>query len=144
MTKIDPSSSLAAIVGAQLSAARDVHASSPGHPCAEPRDFAPPADSDHVLWAEERLLQSIRTIGPGEEDRPEKAFRMFLESALAKVFGSRIHAPKDLDHLVDKVLERMHEDRELREAIAAAAEVLLARVDDAWQLGADGAGPDLR
>ena len=144
MTKIDPLSSLAAIVSAQLSAARDVHANSPRRPSAESHGSVLPVDGDHALRAEERLLQCIRTIRPDEEDRPEKAFRMFLESALAEVFGPRIQADKDLAHLVDKVLDYMHEDSDLREASAAAAKVLLARADDARQLGSDETGQEFR
>jgi hypothetical protein len=144
MTKIDPLSSLVAIVSAQPSAARDVHANSQRRSSAESHGSVLPVDGDHALRAEERLLQCIRTIRPDEEDRPEKAFRMFLESALAEVFGTRIQADKDLAHLVDKVLDYMHEDSDLREASAAAAEVLLARADDAPQLGSDETGQDFR
>ena len=73
----------------------------------------------------ERNRQLVSGIDASDPDRRRKAFRMFMESTLARELGESMQSDPQFAALVDQVLERMQADPQLDAACLEAADILL-------------------
>lgn len=135
MATIDRSGQLAALVRAQLVALRtagngagriDPNGSATKE---KPKSRSPDVGSASTptlhasldAWVKHR----IGALSPDDPERRRKAFRIFLESVMRQEFGSQLIGEGGFDQLVDRVLQQMECDDDLRAAIAEATDALL-------------------
>jgi hypothetical protein len=121
MTTVGPVSLLIAQIQAQAASWRRQRAV--GGEAARP-DPEAGLREEPTNWAT-YLSQEVRSIRPDDPQRHRKAFRVYLQSLLARECGiTRIDDPGLLD-LVDRVQETMERDPAICSAIQRAGEELL-------------------
>lgn len=121
MTRIDPSS-LHAMVRAQLDPSnRDLVAGSP-----RKKDSI---DIPKTSSPEQQMLRRLKAIASDDPQRQKKALRIFMESVLAKEFGTKLQTDPGFPQLVEQVIEQMQEDPALNAACSTAADLLLKQTD---------------
>ena len=119
MTTIDPGNRLAAAVHAELAALRErtaARAQVQGKPAARPQE------ADGVAGA---AAQRIAGIAADDPHRRQKAFRVFLESAILHAFGGALIHDADFPTMVDAVQSRLQGDPQLARAAEDLADYLL-------------------
>jgi len=116
MTQIDASQRLAAALREQAQAVR--RRGQPGRPSGAP---AAPMSPD----AAQVFAQRVRAIDPADPERRRKAVRIYLESAIAREFGTNLPAEAGFAEMLDAVELRMREDTEVAAAVDALGEWLL-------------------
>ena len=119
MTTIDPGNRLAAAVHAELAALRErtaARAHVQGKPAARPQE------ADGVAGA---VAQRIAGIAADDPHRRQKAFRVFLESAILHAFGGALIHDADFPAMVDVVQSRLQADAQLARAAEELAGYLL-------------------
>ncbi|HEY0825783.1 MAG TPA: hypothetical protein VGD76_18505, partial [Ramlibacter sp.] len=98
MTSIDPRSPLAAALQAQLASVRDR---------ARVQHRSKAAASDESTRTRTSLAQRVGAIGRDDPERRRKAVRLYLESELAREFGSALLNDPALPQMLDAVQQRM-------------------------------------
>jgi len=68
---------------------------------------------------------SVAAIPPDAPQRNRRAFRVYLKALLARECGVREVTHPEFESLVDQVLETMEANSRLKDAMAAAGELLL-------------------
>lgn len=131
MTRIDGTSTVAALLRAQMADAQRARADdarvnqSGSH--ASDRRSEKGAAADSGLPVEEDLLRRIRSISADDPDRRRKAFRLFMESVMLKEFGEQLRTDPQFPALLDSVIQQMEGDPELYAASTVAMDALLTR-----------------
>lgn len=121
MTGIDPSHRLDALLREQLARLRERgRAAKPGEAAVRQRD----TQSTQVL------ATRIAALDPADPDRMQKAVRLFLESELAREFGTAILNDPGFSGMLDAIQAQMNDDAQLAAATAALGELLVTgRID---------------
>lgn len=91
-----------------------------------------PTDAPVTAGASDWLAQvsrSVVAIPRDAPDRTRRAFRAYLEALLARECGVRQVNEREFQDLVDRVIETMETASNLKDAIAAAGEMLLRSAD---------------
>jgi hypothetical protein len=134
MTRIDGTSAIVAQIRAQaLEQARLRQSQGHGEP-ARPADRAVRQEAgDDPLQAQ--LLRRLKGIDAADPDRRRKAFRMFMETTLARELGEAVQGDPRFPALVDQVLERMDADPQTKAASLEAADLLLAQAGSWGEAG---------
>lgn len=123
MTRIGPTPQLLAQIRTQaLAFRREQAARGPGGQVGEPR--RPAAEATQEDWSAQ-VARAVVAIAADDPQRRRKAFRVYLQAALARAFGIRAVEAKSFQDLVDRVQETMELDPQLRDAIEAAGKMLL-------------------
>lgn len=122
MTTIDPSSQLLAAIRAQALAWRRRDVTRGGASGAE----EPPTTSAGGVqdWMAQ-VARSVVAIAPDDPQRQRRAFRIYLQAALARECGIRRVEDPGFQDLVDRVQSTMESDSQLRKAIDTAGRLLL-------------------
>jgi hypothetical protein len=71
------------------------------------------------------MAQRIHAIAADDPDRRQKAVRVFLESELAREFGSNLLNDAAFSHMLDDVQHQMQQDAQTAAAVHALGELLL-------------------
>jgi len=121
MPRIDTASRLAEILRRQIGELRS------GRP--SPRLSAgdkPGTGHGQVQTLAQVIARRLHAIDAADPDRRRKAFKVFLESVLLAELGDELVNDPAFYQLVEQVQAQMHNDSGLREAMAQAADWLLA------------------
>lgn len=119
MTTIDPGQRLAAAVHSEVAALRERTASrSQAH--GKPVARQPGADGLASV-----VSQRIAGIAADDPHRRQKAFRVFLESAILQALGGALIHDADFPTMVDAVQSRLQSDAQLARAAEELAGYLL-------------------
>lgn len=101
-------------------------------PIAAPGAVARPLEKNSARAAPVRrfdmgrsIIERIREISPDDPRRRRKAFRAFLEGALAEELGATLLTDPDYQRLVDLTLEQMEAEPSLKQPIDRAIDMLL-------------------
>lgn len=116
MTTIDPRQQLAASLQSQVGALR-ARKQAAGTTSAQAA-----AGADQIA-----LAQRLAAIDAHDPDRRRKAVRVVLEAELAREFGDTLLNDPAFGQMLDAVQSQMDADAELAAAVAALADILLAR-----------------
>lgn len=85
-----------------------------------------PASRAGSETAAQVLAQRLGSLDPADPQRREKAVRVYLESSLAREFGTDLLNDPAFTQMVDAVQSQMQEDPEIAAAMQAAADLLLS------------------
>ena len=116
MSLIDPRLPLASVLRAQLARVRER---------ARTTGASAPAGVADATAA--TLPQRIQAIDPADPDRRRKAVRIYLESELAREFGTGVLNDPAFPQMVDAVQQQMQEDAQTAAAVQALGDLLLDR-----------------
>lgn len=120
MTSIDPGQRLAAAVRSEVAAVRE-RTSAQGPP-ATAKPSAPQQSGSTLGGA---LAQRIGAIARDDPQRKQKAFRVFLETALLQELGAGLIHDASFALMVEAVQLRMQGDAQLASAAQELARYLL-------------------
>jgi hypothetical protein len=121
---IDPTTQLAALIRAQVTALRRREKPVGRRQEAGPNDKA--AAQPDLASA---VAQRVRSLDPDDPQRARKALRIFLETVLLSELGQELVGDPAFALMVDHVQQQMEIDPELAKASAEAARLLLASAD---------------
>jgi hypothetical protein len=119
MSSIDLTQRLHSALQSQLARVRD-RARAGAARTASPR--APPARADAA-----GLAQRIEAIPRDAPNRQRQAVRVYLESELAREFGSGLLNDPAFPRMLDDIQEQMQDDAQTAAAVQALGDLLLAR-----------------
>ena len=136
MATVDRTGPLAALIRAQLPVqpVRERQtadtAQGPGATERQPFARAPSpqrrAPSSTDITTDAWVTQGVRGLSGEDPQRRRKAFRLFLESTLARELGTQRMGGIGFDQMVEQVLQQMESDPDLRTAMDDAAQILLS------------------
>lgn len=139
MTGIDGATSrLAGLLAQQLALQhkqRGVRAETRADAPADPRlgERGHPAPSVASADEQQRLLQAltqaVRHLSPQDPERQRKAYRLFMQTVLARTLGRSRFDDMSFTRLLDSVLEQMENDPQLNDQLQQAGQLLLAAAD---------------
>jgi hypothetical protein len=122
MSPIDPLSSALARIQAQA-LAKTERKGAAQKPAAQREGAAAPRSGDPMA----AVLTAVGAIPGDVPDRPERAFRLYVQAVLARELGLEdVNAP-DVQELVDRVMRSIAEDAGLGDEVRRAGEVLVER-----------------
>lgn len=84
-------------------------------------------DEQHQLLR--ALTQAVRRFLPDDPDRQRKAYRLFMQSVLARTLGRSRIDDMSFARLLDSVIAQMESDAELRGQLLEAGQLLLDAAD---------------
>lgn len=119
MTTIDPGNRLAAAVHAEVAALRERTATKPQ------AQGKPAARAQEANGLARVVGQRVAGIAADDPHRRQKAFRVFLESAILQAFGDALIHDADFPTMVDAVESRLQGDAQLARAAEDLAGYLL-------------------
>jgi hypothetical protein len=127
MSTIDPASHLFAHIRAQALAWRRKSSGRGAAETAEPERSPTPGGAQDWLA---QVAQGVAAIDRDDPQRQRKAFRVYLRAALAREIGIGHVDDQGFPELVERVLETMESDAQLKDAITAAGDMLLRVATD--------------
>ncbi|WP_112076651.1 hypothetical protein [Herbaspirillum rubrisubalbicans] len=124
MTSIDITSKLTALIRAQANVLQG-----PNQTAQLKRTATADKDTGAIVddWLQQ-VASAIATISSDDPRRRSKAFRVYLASVISRELGiSQVHGTEFL-HLMDKVEATMQADKELKQAMDKAGDILLSQL----------------
>lgn len=119
MTSIDPHVGLAALVQREMALLRQRRGMPAGAALGQAAEAKVPS-------AAATLSQRIRGIAPADPDARGKAVRIYLESELAREFGSAVLNDPEFPRMLDAIAEQMQQDAQVAAAVHALGDLLLS------------------